>query len=370
VDKDFEFAKSFLQDSHTWKLIGNKMEGNVNTYHSTLNYLPNVTMVDITTLKHECILPLTLSQCLLSYFSNETIVKFEPNLTFIETEDYHTISEVDEHFKDKPLKYKSGLAITSAHFNFGSMFTPRYYKFSTAMHYDEKEKTVIQFFKSYFEEKPTSIRKTQKMEFVSKVGLEPVNVKAYPIFNFMIGVFKKIDEQKVSFTQIHFVDLNAWISSSKVVRVIAHQRGESMRKSILQLAQQFPVDARISDYDYSKKVNGKYVDGIGMLLSETKIEPENLDYQKRNNTTFYKRSTSSEYIPKNLNVPKKSEKRKSRGMGFKDVYNLNVSQITIGEEIGKVNVQIAEVEKENYDLKLIQKDDEEIEQLERVEKEF
>jgi hypothetical protein len=367
VEKDFEFAKTFLQDSHTWKLIGNKMEGNVNTYYSTLNYLPNVTMAEISTVKHECIIPLTLSQTLLSYFSNETIVKFEPNLTYIESEDYYSVSDVNEHFKDKPVKYESGLAITTAHFNFGSMFTPRYYNFSTAMHYDKKEQTVIQFFKSYFEEKPKSIRNSKKMEFVSKVGAEPVTVKAYPMFNFMVGVFRKIDEDKVSFTQIHFVDLNAWISSSKLIKVIAQQRGESMRKSILQLAENIPVGAKISDYDYSKKVNGKYVNGIGMLLSETKIEPE-IVYKNRNNTSFSKRSTSELIVSKNAKIMN-AKKRKSRAMGFKSVNTMDFSNITFGEVI---NTPIMENEqiKEDYklDLSTFVKEGEELD--ENLEKEF
>jgi hypothetical protein len=187
------------------------------------------------------------------------------------------------------------------------------------------------------------------------------------MFNFMVGVFRKIDEDKVSFTQIHFVDLNAWISSSKLIKVIAQQRGESMRKSILQLAENIPVGAKISDYDYSKKVNGKYVNGIGMLLSETKIEPE-IVYKNRNNTTFSKRSTSELIVSKNAKILN-AKKRKSRAMGFKSVNTMDFSNITFGEVI---NTPIMENEqiKEDYklDLSTFVKEGEELD--ENLEKEF
>jgi hypothetical protein len=219
--------------------------------------------------------PFSLVQCLVSYFSDKT-TSSSPNVLHRETLDYKSFEEVEKFYQDQNKekligKYKSNLCVGRLHIYIGQFFHPRIYTFGASMYYDEKDKIFIEISKVYFDDKPTSISGLVDENMVIKRGNAPVKTKAYRMFDYLINIFKIIDEKKVSFTQVHLFDLGAWGSSEILQKAVAKKRGDDLRKIIIQIASELPDTVSLEDFkdEFFKMENGKVVNGLGQLLYDS-----------------------------------------------------------------------------------------------------
>eukprot|EP01080_Neovahlkampfia_damariscottae_P011535 gene11535-4788_t len=274
-DKDFDYFKTLLEDNYNWKLIGSKVEEQVNAFTSETNYLPEVRISNtvVNAVKFETILPCTFDQALLSYFSNEMLMKSDPNCRRIRNIDYFDYEELKKMYKeqnkeDQITKYKRDLNVCGLDFGLPFPLNPRYANRADSCHYDPETKTFIRVGKNFY--KDGEFGKSVKVEMAQKRGSEKTSVmKAYTFFLFSGTIFQKLDEKRILYKDLILMDLGGWASSQMMISQIVKERKDKFKGSILKMVSQYvPESMKFADCSekLNKEVNGKPVDGFGKLI--------------------------------------------------------------------------------------------------------
>eukprot|EP01080_Neovahlkampfia_damariscottae_P002120 gene2120-1986_t len=278
-DKDFEFSKSLVQDNSDWELIGTKVENQVNTFFSLVNYFPTVCYAKkAVSIKYECVLPYSLDRCCLGYLTNKSLKASDPNTMHIETHKYLSREEVLKVYEEKGKlnnvkNYESGLTINTAHITFGFPFNPRIYEYGGGYHYDPKERLLVTVLKCHFDPSTDSLQTYRTDAVTKKNGKKIKNTKCYPMFEYMITVYHEIDDKKVLFSQVNVCDASGWTNGETLPKLLAKARGLELRNTLHKMASEFPEDTKIEDYkdELLKEVDGQPFNGLGKLLWDTRI---------------------------------------------------------------------------------------------------
>jgi hypothetical protein len=118
LDSDFDFGKTLLEDNYNWELVGSKAEYQVNSYYTTLNFLPNLpNSGSIGSMKYQCVLPFSMHQCLIGVFAKRFSLKSEPTLYSVTTQKYSSFDELSKDFEERNMlsslsKYPRGNVCT------------------------------------------------------------------------------------------------------------------------------------------------------------------------------------------------------------------------------------------------------------------
>eukprot|EP01080_Neovahlkampfia_damariscottae_P005851 gene5851-9674_t len=276
-DKDFDFFKLLLEDNYNWKLVGSKVKEQVNAFISDTNYLPEAKIsTTVNVVKFETVLNCTFDQALLSYFSNEMMMKSDPNCGRIRNMDYFEYDDLVKLYKeqnkeDEIKQYKRDLSICALDFALPYPFDPRFANRADSAHYDPETKTFLRVGKNYYED--GQFGKPITVEMVKKRGTKPKVMKAYTFFMFSATMYQKIDEKKVLYKNIVLMDFGGWGSSKMMISKIIKSRKEKFKGTIIKMAQEFPDDIKIADHaeKLCRKEDGKVTDGFGKLLGNTEF---------------------------------------------------------------------------------------------------
>eukprot|EP01080_Neovahlkampfia_damariscottae_P011257 gene11257-4076_t len=274
-DSDFDFFKSLLEDNYNWKLIGSKVEEQVNAFTSETNYLPEVRISNtiVNAVKFETILPCTFDQSLLSYFSNEMLMKSDPNCRRIRNVDYFEYDKLMKIYKEQQKenqieKYKRDLNVCALEFALPFPFNPRFANRADSCHYDPETKTFMRLGKNFYQD--GEFGKPVKVEMACKRGSEQSTMmKAYTFFLFSCAFFQKIDEKKVLYKDIVLMDLGGWGSSKMMISKIIKDRKDKFKGSILKIINEHvPETMKFADVSekLNKEIDGKPADGFAKLL--------------------------------------------------------------------------------------------------------
>ena len=79
------------------------------------------------------------------------------------------------------------------------------------------------------------------------------------------------------------MDSGGWTHNDGMLKLIAKQRGSKIHDTLSKLIPDFPEDAKIEDYKEKlckKDENGKFSDGLGILLYDLKIDEQNEKFIK------------------------------------------------------------------------------------------
>jgi hypothetical protein len=283
-DKDFDFFKALMEDNYNWKLYGSKVLEQMNTFITNTKYIDDEKISKtITVAKCETILNCSLDAALLGYFSNE-MVKKDPNCARFQTMDFIEHEELVKIYKeqkrtDQISKYKRDLLISILDFALPFPLGPRHANRSDSCHYDPKTKTFIRVGKNFLREGDGNFCEQILVDMCKKRNSEPKPMKGYRFFLFSGTIYQQIDENKVLYKDIGFLDFGGWGSSKLMSHAILKDRKNKFKDSIISSIKEFPENAKISDYkdQYTKKVDGKVVDGFGMLLSNIDFSGEKIE---------------------------------------------------------------------------------------------
>jgi hypothetical protein len=117
-ERDFSFFKMLAEDNPLWQLISSKSEDNVHTFFSKFNYLPDLTITKVKTVKYEGIFPFSLEKAALCIFSDEMVKKYDPNITRTQFSQYFTFKEFKEKFNigSFKLEWNQGVQLVDVKF--------------------------------------------------------------------------------------------------------------------------------------------------------------------------------------------------------------------------------------------------------------
>jgi hypothetical protein len=196
-------------------MIGSDSKKGSNTFHSNLNYLPNLSFSkNIKCMKHECILPYDFERvflsCLPSFNATETI----PNVTRVQVLENYTSDEIIKiyHEKNKSEKMKnfpSDQLYSTVDLYFGFPLNPRKISNTNKCYYDKNTKSLIIINKPFLME-GMEFSKPSMMEILLPNEKSPTMTKAYPFFDWIFQCYQKMDERKVLFTQVFYSLLNSF----------------------------------------------------------------------------------------------------------------------------------------------------------------
>eukprot|EP01080_Neovahlkampfia_damariscottae_P012450 gene12450-6202_t len=274
-DRDFDFFLSLFQDSYNWKLFGSKAEENMNAFFGTSNFLPDLKLAKtVRASKLECILPCTFDQALISFFDNEQIYKSDPFCGKYETDEYYTYEQLLDIFKkngqeDDIIKYKRDLSVNSMALKLPFPLNSRVANYSLSGYYDEKNELFMRVGKSFLPDVNQFCKKGVQA-IPPKRGAKPKKTTVYSIFILSAGLYKKIDNNRVFFQEISISDLAGWIAAESLYKKVAIDRKNKFRSQLLELAREYPQDAKIKEYKekLSELVDGK-TNGLGKILINT-----------------------------------------------------------------------------------------------------
>eukprot|EP01080_Neovahlkampfia_damariscottae_P011272 gene11272-4085_t len=271
-DKDFDFFKHLHEDNYNWKLVGSKVKEQVNAFISNTNYLPEAKISNhVHVIKIETIVDCTFDQTLLSYFSNEMMMKQDPNCGRIQNLDYYEYDDLVKLYNknkkgEEIRKYKRDLNVCALDFSMPFPFDPRFSKRADSCTYDADTQTFMLVGKNFSED--GEFCKPVYVDMVKKQGGKPKSMKAYKFFMFSSTIYQKIDERKILYKDISFVDFGGWGSSKIMVSAVVKDRKDKLKSTMAMWAHKVPENDKIQDYvqQLTRKEDGKVADGFGMLL--------------------------------------------------------------------------------------------------------
>jgi hypothetical protein len=269
-------------------LIGSKASEQMNAFISNTKYIEDSNISKtITVTKCETILHCTMDQALLSFFSNDMLLNSEPNCARFRTTNYIEYEDLVNIYKENKnssqiSKYKRDLCLSALDFSLPFPFNPRSSNRADSCHYDAKTKSFFLVGKNYLQEGEDEFCTPINIEMCKKRNTEPKSTKAYRFFMYSGRMYQQIDEKRILCKDIGMIDFGGWTSSKPVTKLLIEDRKNKYKESIIKAAMLIPEDKKISDYreHLRRKVDGKVVDGFGMLLAnfdfDEKIEEKEI----------------------------------------------------------------------------------------------
>jgi len=256
----------------------------MNTYYSSYNYFPNLSSKNLHVIKHDVIIPMELQQALLSLSTCESVIKNDPNLTNMQTLEYIDIESLKKIYKENNWieemnKIDSPMVNHRLDLIFPFPLNARVLYQSNLKKYDPKTKTLLIISKPYLVD-GLKFGEAKMMEMIPKFGSAPKKMKVYPVFNFIMMKYKKIDEKKFLFSQVHILNLGGWTTNENLFKMVAKSRGSNYRENMKKLELKYPEGSRIKDFEeyFSKEKDGRLIDGLGKQLCDLKIDEKDEEY--------------------------------------------------------------------------------------------
>jgi hypothetical protein len=284
LDSDFDFGKTLLEDNYNWELVGSKAEYQVNSYFTTLKFLPNLPNAEnIGAMKYQCVLPFSMHQCLIGIFAKSFSLKSEPTLYSVTTQKYLSFDDLSKEYEERGMqsnlsKYPRGIACTRGLTWFPFPLNTRQASNSVSFTYNSKTKTFFAVYKSHSNDFK-DFGKKKKMKLPNRSG-KIIEMEVYSIFSFVFFEIQNVGDHKTLFNSVILIEIGGWVNNKMIFKKLASGRGMEMRKTYTKIMSQIPDNATINDYKdefLSICEDGMPNDGNGKLLYETHLKL-NIDY--------------------------------------------------------------------------------------------
>jgi len=296
TDRDMAFCKALSQESWDWELVGS-LTSQLNSFFSAHNYLPTVSFYQNASLgKFECIFPYSFEHVCCCCLPCSEVDIFDMNVTRIidlgsvtHDELKKRIMERDpnDSINEKFGKRAASVIMFDARLPF-PITTPRKYPVTTSIDYDPSTQTLTMLHKpcrhdSFAKETDNFNWKSKhKMPvFTSKTEKNPKIMDCYFMLDMQSYHIQKLDERRTSFKQVHLFDLEGWASSQYLQKVVAKDRGTTLRKTLLaHMKKKMNPNALTIESCKDSLLN----DPIGRLLYNLDITGLDKEYEARKGT--------------------------------------------------------------------------------------
>eukprot|EP01080_Neovahlkampfia_damariscottae_P012052 gene12052-5548_t len=225
TDQDLEFFRKAAEDSFDYELISSSNES-IRTYFGMHNYLPTVTLVDnLDVYKYEGILSYPLEHLICSLSLHKDQLVYDPacqSYTILKHFPHEKYAELVNETDTDGIESRRGCCIST--FDYSHPKESTNYKRSIATTIDYKSDTFIVCNKPVIDDfsKSEEMKKNLKhwkepkiLNFFNKETGEEKEKECYFSFEISLYIYKKIDEQKTHFQQLHFVDIGSGIKQQK-----------------------------------------------------------------------------------------------------------------------------------------------------------
>jgi hypothetical protein len=259
----------------------------MNAFLGKLNYFPNISISKkFRSMKHEMVINIPFERLILSYSRDESLLKGDPNITRVTPLAYYNYESLLKVFKEKgwesELKFERTIAVHCFDVMMPPPLDPRIYHMSTSVHFDPEHQTFTVVSKP-FKGEGLNFFQPSIVDLVPKKGMTPKKTKAYPMFDFIVLQYQRIDEEKTLFSQTHIMDFGGWGNNPAMIKLIAKVRRNNFTKCLEKLIQQYPEDAKIKDYEEDlcrEDQNGLCCDGYGKMIFESNIGGKHEEWKK------------------------------------------------------------------------------------------
>jgi hypothetical protein len=190
-------------------MIGSDFKKGSNTFHSNMNYLPNVSISKkIKCMKHECVLPFDFERTFMSIIPGFRSTENVPNVTKVKIIEHYTAEDIQKIYSekneaDKVKDFPFEQLNSEVDLYFGFPLNPRKLTNSNKCFFDKTKNSLLMISKPYLKE-GMEFSKPTMMEIQMLNEKFPIIVKAYPFFDWRFLHYQKVDEKKVLFTEVSY----------------------------------------------------------------------------------------------------------------------------------------------------------------------
>jgi hypothetical protein len=251
-----------------------------------LNYFPNMSISKkFSSMKHEMVIPIPFQRLILSYSTDESLRRADPNISRLVPLAYYDYGDLQKIFKEKgwnsELKFERTLSVHKLDVVFPPPLDPRIYHMSSSTRYNPETQTLTIITKP-FKGEGLNFFEPAMVDISTKKGKAPKKKKTYPMFDFIVLEYQRIDEEKTLFSQTHIMDFGGWGNNHTMIKMIAKGRRDNFKKNMEKLLKEYPVDAKIKDFkDSLNKVdeNGLSCEAYGKMVYDSNIDEKDEDYK-------------------------------------------------------------------------------------------
>jgi hypothetical protein len=253
-------------------LVGSKIDESINSFFSTINYLPNFKQVKTLAMKSESILHFPIEDCVWATKTMRDLKANDPNVIYINAYDYYNYDDLLNKYQEiKDEKIHKFVPRSQCTFeNVIKLPAPlnvRRIKCGTAYFYNKKEKTFMQITKPFIDENEEWVKQSKAEIKINQNG-DVKNVKYYPMFAFSFTRYQEIDVGKVLYSQVSLINSGGWANSAKLMRGIVHDRQVKIYKSTIASIQKLPKDRSKIKEEYQLDPSKKEFDGMAKMVSD------------------------------------------------------------------------------------------------------
>jgi hypothetical protein len=260
----------------------------MNAYVGDLNYFPNMNLSKkFSSMKHEMVISASFQRLILSYSCDESVLRSDPNVTRINPLAYYDSESLKKIYKEKgwesKMKFERTIIMHSFDVILPPPLDPRVYHLSSSIKYEPETQTFTMVCKPFKVEGLNFFEPTT-LEMCPKKGKSLKKMKTYPMFDFIVLRYQRIDEEKVLFSQTHIMDFGGWGNNQNMIKLIALSRGHNFKKNVEILMKEFPADTKIKDHKerLCREENGKCCDGFGKLIYDLDIDGKDEEWKNKN----------------------------------------------------------------------------------------
>jgi hypothetical protein len=253
-------------------LVGSKIDESINTFFSTMNFLPNFKEVKTFALKSESILHYSIEDCIWASRTMKYLQESDTNVIYINAYDYLTFDDLKDKYQSN-LEEKLQKFVPRTQCSFETVFAfpkplnKRYMKCGTSYHYNKTEKTFLQIVKPFILENEEWITQTKTELKINQRG-DTKNVKTYPMFAFTVTRFQEIDVGKVLYSQVSLVNSGGWTNSAQLMRKIIHDREVKLYRTTINSILKLPENRESFIENFQLNPTKKDFDGMAKLCSD------------------------------------------------------------------------------------------------------
>lgn len=257
-EKDVSFILDMVHDSFDWNLVHsetNKKES-MNIFVSKVNYLPKVSFFkDCNIVKFDYFLPLNFKDI---FYQNTRDNQRDGFIMNTRCHDIDKITLKDNDFNIGRFEMDISLPFP--------LTTMRKYLFTSTTWYDKENETIYWVNKPFFEEKYQKKDLNEKIQFsnviTEKNGTKESVKNCLIYYSFQIFIFKKIDENRTNYQQIHITTFNGWSNIPFLKIPLLIERGKEIRK--------FTYEAIKDPISFDQIKNQKGLGKLSALLNFSK----------------------------------------------------------------------------------------------------
>jgi hypothetical protein len=275
-EQDFHFADLMFKDNFKWNLL---KSDEYNAFLTFFNFLPEVNDAKTSfTVKYEFLVETNFHRLAMAYHSNYCKLETDLDFKYYETLEFFQFEKLKEIFEKNNWQDLGNsprdLTVNILHFTLPFPMSPRIYHHSASAKYNPEDESIIVILKPYVKDN-LQFSKLVTTNVCLERGGSFKNTKAIPLFNYCFFKYKKINENKVLFTQVLIADFGGWASTDEsMTRKLLERRGIKLKETISNMIQLFPKYKNVEevkDLMCNEDKRGNVKDGLGKIIYELKI---------------------------------------------------------------------------------------------------